>query len=124
MKYQNEKEYLQIESLDDHICIMFYADDEKILAIGDKINNINEEAYMNGYNWEVFFDYYLSKNAPDILNNMDADPEAGMYTAVFELSDENKKRADKFAEIIHHLISNEEELYKIIRADGDNILWD
>lgn len=88
------------------------------------MNEINEEAYMNGYNWDAFFNYYLAKNAPDILENMESDPEAGSYAAYFEDTRENEERAKRFADIIISLIENEEDIYKILREKGDEIEWD
>ena len=87
-------------------------------------NEINEEAYMNGYNWDAFFNYYLEENAPDILESMESDPEAGSYAAYFEDTAENEQKAKRFADIIISLIENEEEIYKILREKGDEIEWD
>lgn len=97
---------------------------EKPLAVGRKMNEINEEAYMNGYNWDAFLNYYLAENAPDILKSIDSDPEAGTYAAYFEESEENEEKAKRFANIIISLIENEEEIYKILREKGDEIEWD
>lgn len=71
-----------------------------------------------------FFNYYLGKNEPDILEDMDTDPEADMYTAYFPLTKENELKAEKFMEIIKSLIENEDELCRIIREEGDEIEWD
>ncbi|MDR0295502.1 MAG: immunity 51 family protein [Prevotellaceae bacterium] len=106
------------------ISVCFSIEDDKPFSIGEKMNEINEEAYMNGYNWEAFFNYYLEKYAPDVLVGMDTDPEAGMYAAYYDLTAENEVRAEKFVEIINNLVENEEELYRIVRDEGDNIAWD
>lgn len=115
---------VNILKFDDSISITFNIEDEKVMAIGDKMNEINDEAYMNGYNWEAFFNYYLENNAPELLDGMDTDPEAGMYCAYYDLTPENENKAQKFAEIITSLIENEQELYRIVREDGDSIEWD
>lgn len=104
--------------------VCFYIDEQKIMEIGDKMNEIDEYAYMNGYNWEAFFNYYLEVNAPDLLEGMKTDPEAGMYVAYYDITPENEKKAEKFAEIINSLVENEEELYKFLRDNGDKIEWD
>ena len=59
---------------------------------------------MNGYNWGAFLNYYLAENAPDILQSIDSDPEAGTYAAYFA--------------------ENEEEIYKILQEKRDKIEWD
>lgn len=115
---------VNINKFDDSISITFNIEDEKVMAIGEKMNEINDEAYMNGYNWEAFFNYYLEKNAPELTDGMDTDPEAGMYCAYYDLTPENEVKAQKFAEIIYSLIDNEEELYRIVREDGGSIEWD
>lgn len=78
----------------------------------------------NGYNWEAFFNYYLSKYAQDVMEGLDTDPKAGMYAAYYDLTPENEARAEEFVRIIRSLIENEEELYRIIREEGKNIKWD
>ena len=55
---------------------------------------------------------------------MQTDPEAGMYAAYYPLTPENEARAEKFVKIICNLIENEEELYRIVRDEGDEIEWD
>ena len=128
METKNESksahEYVQIMKCDDRIDVWFYDEYEKPLAIGAKMYEINENAYMNGYNWDAFFNYYLSQNAPDILEGLDSDPEAGSYVAYYELTEENERKAERFAQIIISLIENEEELYRIVREKGDEIEWD
>lgn len=117
-------DYVKILETEDSIDVTFYIESEKVLAIGNKMNEIQDEAYMNGYNWEAFLNYYLEKNAPDILEEMDTDPEAGMYAAYFEATPENKQRAEKFGRIIEHLIEQEEEIYAFLREHGEDIEWD
>jgi len=55
---------------------------------------------MNGYNWEAFFNYYLGKNYPEILEGIDFDPEAGMFTVYYDYTPENEIKAEKFKAII------------------------
>lgn len=117
-------EYININKSDETITLCFYIENAEIMAIGEKMNAINEEAYMNGYNWEAFLNYYLEQNAPDILEEMESDPEAGMYTAYYPLTEQNEIKANKFAEIICSLIENEEEIYKILRECSEEIEWD
>lgn len=117
-------DYVKIHKSDDKITVWFYNEDDKPFAIGEKMCAINENAYMNGYNWDAFFNYYLSENAPDILDGLDSDPEAGSYAAFYALTPENEVKAEKFVEIIISLIENQEEVYRIVREEGDEIEWD
>lgn len=117
-------DYVAINKSDDHIHVWFYNENDKPFAIGEKMCEINDQAYMNGYNWDAFFNYYLEKNAPELLEGLESDPEAGSYAAFYDLTEENEKKAQRFREIIISLIENEEELYRIIRECGDEIEWD
>ena len=105
--------------------VWFYNEMDKPFDIGEKMGEINDEAYMNGYNWDALFNYYLAKNYPDVLVGMDSDPEAGSYVAHYQgVTPENEARADKFVEIIEYLIENENELYRIVKEEGNDIEWD
>lgn len=118
------EEYVSVSKYENSISVVFCNEADKPFNIGEKMNEINEEAYMNGYNWDAFFNYYLSQYAPDVMEGMDSDPEAGTYVAYYDRNPENEARAKKFVEIINTLIENEEELYRIIREEGGNIEWD
>lgn len=118
------KEYVNVERFDDDMCVTFYIESEAVMAVASKMEEINEEAYMNGDNWEAFFNYYLEKNAPELLEDLDTDPEAGMYSAIYPYSEENENKANKFGEIICNLIENPEELYRIVQEESDEIEWD
>lgn len=43
-------DYLRLINFDDSVSLTFYTENEKIMAIGEKLEKINEHAYMNGYN--------------------------------------------------------------------------
>ena len=116
-------DYLSKGVYENELTLYFDIQEEKPFGIGEKMNEINENAYMNGYNWEAFLNYYLSLRAPDVLEGMITDPEAGLYAAYYEKNAENEVRMNKFIEIIRYLVENEDELYKFIRAEGENIDW-
>lgn len=117
-------DYVKSFTTDKYAEVCLYIEDEIMLAIGEKMNEIDENAYMNGYNWEAFFNCYLAKKAPELLEGMQTDPEAGMYVAYYELSEENTVKAERFAELIGSLVENEEELYSFLRENGGDIEWD
>lgn len=105
------------------ISICFYIEQDRIMAIGEKMESINDNASMNGYNWETFLNYYLKKNYPDVCEGMSSDPEAGMYVAYYKNSTEDEKKADKLVMIIEDLIENESQIYKIVEMESENIEW-
>lgn len=130
MKKLNKKEmsrmsdFLDITSDEDSISFVFYIENENIMEIGRNIEKINPDAYMNGYNWEAFLNYYLERQSPDVLEDMDSDPEAGTYVAYYENTPENSVKVNKFAEIIKYLIETPDDIYEIVREHGDEIEWD
>lgn len=117
-------DYVSMNQDDKYIRVYFQNEMDKPFAIGEKMYELNQDAYMNGYNWDALFNYYLAKYAPDLLDGLESDPEAGSYVAYYKPSPENEGKAQKFVEIIRSLIENEEELYRIVREEGSEIEWD
>ncbi|MBC2101129.1 hypothetical protein HCB11_02335 [Listeria marthii] len=118
------EKYVKIVKFEDNLSVCLNISTEKLIAIGEKMNEMNEDAYMHGYNWEAFLNYYLAKHAPDVLEGMGSDPEAGMYVAYYTLSPETEARAEKLVQIITNLIENEELLYQTVKNEGNQIDWD
>ena len=117
--------YLSIIHHDDgSVALYFNIEDDKILALGEEMNQICDEAYMNGYNWEAFLGYYLTEKAPDILRDMETDPEAGTYVAYYEDGTTNEDKAKRLADIIGSLVDNKQEIFKLLHEEGDKIEWD
>ena len=122
--FRRKEDYASVEKSEFGISVSFDIQHYKPFDIGKNMRKINKNAYMNGYNWEAFFNYYLPKYAPDVTVGMSTDPEAGMYAAYYDLTPENEAKAEQFVKIIESLIENEEELYRIVREEGDEIAWD
>ena len=49
------QDYVKMDVTDERIYVMFNSEDDKPFAVGEKMNEANEEAYMNGYNWDALF---------------------------------------------------------------------
>ena len=97
---------------------------DKPFAVGEKMTEIDENAYMNGYNWEAFFNFYLAEKAPELLEDLETDTEGSTYIALYPLSDENEKKAERFAKLIETLVEEETELLQFLRERGGEIEWD
>ena len=97
---------------------------DKPFAVGEKMTEIDENAYMNGYNWEAFFNLYLAEKAPELLEDLETDTEGSTYIALYPLSDENEKKAERFAKLIETLVEEETELLQFLRERGGEIEWD
>ena len=119
------KDYYNISIDEDCISISLYVEYEEVTKLGEAMEQANPDAYMNGYNWEMFLDKYLEYNAPEILDVIDPDSEAGMYAAYIEdVNDETKALAEKFGEIIESLIENNDLALDFLEEHGDEIEWD
>ena len=94
---------------------------KKIFSTAPDGNEMADMANARYFNLAI---KQIEENAPDILESMESDPEAGSYAAYFEDTAENEQKAKRFADIIISLIENEEEIYKILREKGDEIEWD
>lgn len=130
LKFMNEEPTEEkikdfIEKTGKKVSVNFYIEDEKVLKIGEKMNKISEEAYMNGQGWADFIYYYLENNEPELLENYHDNPEAGLYEGIYQGKDknENLRKARRLAQILEDLIENEEKLYEIIEEEGEEIGW-
>ena len=117
-------DYVKVFQYKEEVSLTLGVEDERIFALGQKMEAACPEAYMNGYNWDALLRYYLEKNEPDILNGMDSDPEAGMYAVHWPLSPENEAKAKRLEEIIRSLVEHEEELCRLVAEHGGEIEWD
>ncbi len=104
--------------------VCFYIEQPEIMAIGQKMEEICPEAYMNGYNWEAFLCRYLEQEAPELLEGMGSDPEAGMYAAYYGAAPENRQKAQRLLDTIQSLVEEPEQIYKLLKEQGDQIEWD
>lgn len=122
------QDYINIDKSDDCIELEFYIEEDEIMAVGEKIKDIvkeiNEFVYMNGADWGVLLDFYIEKNAPELINTYEVDAEAGMYAATFENSPEGEKAAQAMAEMIISLVEHEDKLIDFVSEFGDEIEWD
>ncbi|MBP5654349.1 MAG: hypothetical protein J6X33_02425 [Clostridiales bacterium] len=117
--------YANVDISEDFISVSFDAGDEDIMSIGSRMNEICEEAYMNGYNWDAFFNCYLDQNAPEILEVIESDPEAEMYSVfIEEVTDESAAIARKLGQLIDDLFNNEDLIYRFLRDNAEEIEWD
>lgn len=104
--------------------VCLFIERPEIMAIGQKMEELCPEAYMNGYNWEAFLQHYLSQKAPRLLEGMGADPEAGMYAAYYGPGPENRQKAQDLLETIRSLIQQPEQIYRLLEEESDQIQWD
>ncbi len=112
----NEYIYLEQDSM-----LIINLDNEYMLNLGEKINKIEEYAYMNGYNWDVFLRLYLQKLYPELLENLETDPEAAMYIAYYDDNNNNEK---KLFNIVKKFIENSDLVCDFLKRYGNEIIWE
>ena len=94
------QDLVTVLSNEDGIQISLDVQQDAVLQIGEMMQEIQEEAYMNGENWAVFFQYYLGKYAPNLLEGLESDSEAGMYVAYYDkVTPENHRKAMQLADL-------------------------
>ena len=117
-------DYVSISTYKDTISVYFDVEAEKPFALGERLYAVCDMAYMNGYNWAALLDWHLAQTAPELLEGLEADPEAGSYVALYPLSPENEAKAEQLAALIRALVEGEDELFRILREHSDEIEWD
>ncbi|MEM6672492.1 MAG: Imm51 family immunity protein [Planctomycetota bacterium] len=106
------------------ISLCLYVEDDAVFAMGERINEQCEDAYMNGYNWEALILFWLKDKHPDLADGLETDPEAGMFAADYAKSDANRVKAKKFYDALAALVSDEEALTAYILEHSEAIPWD
>lgn len=118
-------QYLSVASYGDgSVSLYFNIESDVPFEIGEKMEAINENAYMNGVAWTSLLNFILKERCPELLEDMETDPEAGTYAAYYPDNEEGRAKAMRLGALIVSLIENEEELYDIVRKHGDEIVWD
>lgn len=119
------KDYINVTIEEDYIAVSLYLEYDEPMKLGQMMEKAEPNAYMNGENWNAFLNKYLEYNAPEILDVLDPDPEAGMYSAyINDVNEETKVLAQKFARIIEHLIEDEDAALNFLEEHADEIEWD
>lgn len=121
-------DYLKVLMMEEQNIVEVYFSIEapKPYALGQKLNGLNEQACMNGYNWNALLECCLEQNLPDLLEDLETDCEAGSYVACYENTPENREKANQLADFIRYLVEDEEDLCQIVQDNGETfeIEWD
>ena len=121
----NDDDILLIE-MPEHgsISVCLYNEHDDIFEMGERINEQFEEAYMNGYNWDAVIRFYIGNVEPELLKDIDTDPEAGMFSAHCKHSAENLEKMRRFETHMRTLLSDEPALIQLIADNRAAIEWD
>ena len=119
-------DYLSVTEFPDANCISItlFIESDELMTLGEQLNAVCDEAYMNGENWNALLTAYLEKNAPELLEELEPDPEAGMYAAEYPLTNENRIKAQQLSGLIVSLVSEPERLRRFVAEHAEEIEWD
>ena len=106
------------------ISICVYNENDGIFEFGERINKQFEAAYMNGYNWDALITYYVNSVDPDLMAEVKTDPEAGMFSAYMEFSQDNLEKMKRFEAHVRKMLADEDTLLKFIADNYEKIEWD
>lgn len=108
----------------DSISVCLYIEHDELFALGQRINEQFEEAYMNGYNWEAVIKYYVHKLDPALMDEVGTDPEAGMFAAYMSYTPENLDKMQRFESHLQKMLADEAALMAFIQEHQEEIEWD
>ncbi|MEM6796389.1 MAG: Imm51 family immunity protein, partial [Acidobacteriota bacterium] len=74
--------------------------------------------------WEILIQHYLGQKAPGLLKKVEADPEAGMYTASMELTPQNVETLKELEAHLRTMLADEETLMGYLDIHEEDIEWD
>lgn len=106
------------------ISVCVYNENDGLLELGNRINERFEEAYMNGYNWAALIHYYVSSVDPELMEEVQLDPEAGMFSAYLNHSAANLQKMKRFETHLRTMLADDETLLKFIEQHYEDIQWD
>lgn len=117
-----EQDYLDFYEHNGDVVLTINVDSDYLIKIGKEIEELCNEAYMNGYNWEVFIYFYIFKRSEELLNGLQFDSEAAMFVAIYEKK--QKKSAKKLYELFSMLLENPKEIHDFLKQYCNEIKWE
>lgn len=108
----------------DSVSVCVYCENDDLFALGERINSRFEDAYMNGYNWDALIRFYVTSVDPELMDEIETDPEAGMFAAYLSHGPENVQKMKRFEAHVRAMLADEAKLMDFIDANCDQIEWD
>ncbi|NNJ26242.1 Imm51 family immunity protein [Alienimonas chondri] len=117
---------IKLLEMPDHgsVSVCVYNEHDGLFELGERINARCEEAYMNGYNWDALIRFYVDRKDPELMAEVETDPEAGSYAAYMSYSPENVEKMRRFQAHVRSMVADEEALLAFVDAHKDDIEWD
>lgn len=121
--YDDSIKLLEMPDLDS-ISVCVYNEHEGLFALGERIHEKHEQAYMNGYNWDALIRFYVEQKDPELMATVETDPEAGMFAAYTSHSPENLEKMKRFESLVREMVSSDDQLMAFVDANVEEIEWD
>ncbi|MGB1250389.1 MAG: Imm51 family immunity protein [Candidatus Promineifilaceae bacterium] len=121
--YDNSIQLIQMPEYDS-ISVCVHNEVDGLFALGERINARFEAAYMNGYNWDAVIQCYVRTLDPELMNDVQTSPEAGMFSAYMSYSPNNLAKMQRFEAHVRTILMDEDALMAFIEENQDKIEWD
>ncbi len=106
------------------ISVCVFNEHDGLFNLGERINAKHEEAYMNGYNWDALIQFYVGQKDPALMEEVETDPEAGMFSAYMSYSPENLEKMKRFEAHVRDMLASDDDLIAFVDANCNEIEWD
>jgi hypothetical protein len=111
---QKLPDYLVLNTSGPNIQLDFDTTGDIVYTIGDHLEQIEETAYMTGFNWAHLIDYFIDERIPEIRTEINITARSGGFTATWANTPENQTHAQHLAQLITELITQPEQLYQTL----------
>ena len=121
--YDDSIKLMEMPDLDS-ISVCVFCEHDGLFALGERINAKHEDAYMNGYNWDALIRFYVGRKDPTLMQEVESDPEAGMFSADMSFSPENLEKMKQFEAHVRAMLADDKVLMQFIDDHCEEIEWD
>ncbi len=121
--YNDSIKLIEMPELDS-ISVCVYNEHDGLFALGKRIHEKHEEAYMNGYNWDALIRFYVGQKDPDLMAQVETDPEAGMFSAYINHTTENLDLMKRFEAHVREMVADDDRLMAFVDDNVGEIEWD
>lgn len=103
------------------LCV--YIDRDELFRLGERITERFPDAYMNGYSWSSLISCYVSEVDPELMDEVETDPEAGMVAVYMNYSEENLVKMRRFESHVLAMLADEAALMAFVETHYGDIEW-
>lgn len=113
--------YASYDIFENDIVVNFNAEDEKVKKVTEKIK---ENSYAQSYDWNDFFDFYLSKKNPNLHEELKKEHGNANYLGKYRKSLISEDKANKLVDLLNQFVDSEEDTYNFFQQYGNEMYSD